>query len=174
MAEERLRTRLEEINHSVKVKILCLYGQMHEDDRAEVFAPLEPGYHHKVIFTTNVAETSITIPGVRYIVDCGLAKVKKFDAVRRISVVDLDLISKVSAEQRAGRAGRTAPGVCFRLYSKKHFDGMTPTNNADIVLSNLAEVVLYMVSVGIENPESFDFIEKPNPGLLMQALKLLR
>uniref|UniRef100_A0A183DH61 Helicase C-terminal domain-containing protein n=1 Tax=Gongylonema pulchrum TaxID=637853 RepID=A0A183DH61_9BILA len=65
----------------------------------------------QVIFTTNVAETSITIPGVRYIVDCGLAKVKKFDAVRRISVVDLDLITKVSAEQRAGRAGRTAPGL---------------------------------------------------------------
>ncbi|VDN43008.1 unnamed protein product, partial [Gongylonema pulchrum] len=91
----------------------------------------------QVIFTTNVAETSITIPGVRYIVDCGLAKVEKFDAVRRISVVDLDLISKVSAEQRAGRAGRTAPGLLYIMrffFQVKEFDAVRRISAVDLDL----------------------------------------
>ncbi|EJD76414.1 ATP-dependent RNA helicase DHX8 [Loa loa] len=174
IAEDRLSKRLTELKHSVKVKIVTLYGKMPVEDRIEIFAPLKSGYHHKVIFATNVGETSITIPGVRYIVDCGLAKVKKFDTTKRKNILELNLISKSAAKQRAGRAGRTAPGICYRLYSEEQYEEMESTNVPDILLTNLAEVVLYLISVGIMNPEEFDFIEKPDSSDLMHSLRLLR
>uniref|UniRef100_A0A158Q7L9 Helicase C-terminal domain-containing protein n=1 Tax=Elaeophora elaphi TaxID=1147741 RepID=A0A158Q7L9_9BILA len=163
-----------ELKHNVKVKIVTLYGYMPLEDRVEVFAPLESGYHHKVIFATNVGETSITIPGVRYIVDCGLAKVKRFDAASRKNVLELALISKSAAKQRAGRAGRTAPGICYRLYSEEQYEQMETTNVPDILVTSLTEVVLYMVAAGITNPAEFDFIEKPDSAILMHSIALLR
>ncbi|VBB31249.1 unnamed protein product [Acanthocheilonema viteae] len=173
IAEERLSRRLTELNHSVKVKIMTLYGNMPVEDQIEVFAPLKSEYHHKVIFATNIGETSITIPGVRYIIDCGLAKVKKFDVARRKNVLELGLISKSAAKQRAGRAGRTAPGVCYRLYSEEQYEEMEPTNVPDILLTNLTEVLLYMIAAGI-TPSEFDFIEKPDSSILMHSMALLR
>ncbi|KAM3727696.1 ATP-dependent RNA helicase DEAH12, chloroplastic [Dirofilaria immitis] len=174
IAEERLAKRLAELKHSVQVKIITLYGNMPLENRAEVFASLEPGYHHKVIFATNIGETSITIPGVRYIVDCGLAKVKKFDAIRRKNVLELSLISKSAAKQRAGRAGRTAPGICYRLYSEEQYEEMESIDVPKILLTDLAEVMLYMIDAGIMNPAEFDFIEKPNSGALLHSQALLR
>ncbi|CAG9537124.1 unnamed protein product [Cercopithifilaria johnstoni] len=174
IAEERLSKRLTELKHSVKVKIVTLYGNMPVEDRVEVFAPLKSPYHHKVIFATNIGETSITIPGVRYIIDCGLAKVKKFDVARRKNVLELGLISKSAATQRAGRAGRTAPGICYRLYSEEQYEEMESTNVPDILLSGLTEVLLYMIAAGIMNPSEFDFIEKPDSGILMHSMELLR
>ncbi|VDK68756.1 unnamed protein product [Litomosoides sigmodontis] len=167
IAEERLSKQLAELNHSVKVKIMTLYGDMPVEDQVEVFGPLESGYHHKVIFATNVGETSITIPGVRYIVDCGLAKVKKFDVTRRRNVLELGLISKSAAKQRAGRAGRTAPGICYRLYSEQQYEAMESTNTPEILVSSLTEVVLYMISAGITDPSQFDFIGKLDPDILI-------
>uniref|UniRef100_A0A915PKQ7 RNA helicase n=1 Tax=Setaria digitata TaxID=48799 RepID=A0A915PKQ7_9BILA len=164
IAEERLSKRLAERKHSVHVKILTLYGNMSVEDRAEVFAPLKPGYHHKVIFATNVGETSITIPGVRHVVDCGLAK----------NVLELGLITKSAAKQRAGRAGRTGPGVCYRLYSEEQYEEMDSTNVPVILFANLTEIVLYMVAAGIMNPLEFDFIEKPDKRILVQSQALLR
>uniref|UniRef100_A0A1I8EV87 Helicase n=1 Tax=Wuchereria bancrofti TaxID=6293 RepID=A0A1I8EV87_WUCBA len=174
IAEERLSERLAEIKHSVNVKIVTLYGKMPIEDQIEVFAPLQPEYHHKVIFTTNVGETSITIPGVRYIVDCGLAKVKKFDAISRKNVLEMGLISKSAAEQRAGRAGRTAPGICYRLYSKEQYEEMESRNVPEILFTNLDEAVLHMIAAGVTDPAEFDFVEKPNSSVLMHSKALLR
>ncbi|MCP9265154.1 ATP-dependent RNA helicase DHX8 [Dirofilaria immitis] len=128
IAEERLAKRLAELKHSVQVKIITLYGNMPLENRAEVFASLEPGYHHKVIFATNIGETSITIPGVRYIVDC-----KKFDAIRRKNVLELSLISKSAAKQRAGRAGRTAPDA--GIMNPAEFDFIEKPNSGALLHS---------------------------------------
>ncbi|OZC09281.1 hypothetical protein X798_03621 [Onchocerca flexuosa] len=179
IAEECLTKRLAELKHNVQVKIMTLYGNMPVEDRVEVFAPLEPEYHHKVIFATNIGETSITVPGVRYIVDCGLAKVKKFDAVRQTNILELGLISKTAAKQRAGRTGRTAPGrknfwICYRLYSEEQYEEMETTNVPEILLTNFAEVVLYLIAAGITDPAEFDFIEKPHSSILMRSQALLR
>nr|CRZ22073.1 Bm6894, isoform b [Brugia malayi] len=174
IAEERLSERLAELKHSVNVKIMTLHGKMPDEDRIEVFAPLQPEYHHKVIFATNVGETSITIPGVRYIVDCGLAKVKKYDTIKRKYVLELSLISKSAAEQRTGRAGRTAPGICYRLYSKEQYEEMESRNVPEILLTNLNEAVLHMIAAGVMDPTEFDFVEKPNSGVLMHSMSLLR
>ncbi|VDN06937.1 unnamed protein product [Thelazia callipaeda] len=174
MAEERLYRELKERKHPVRVKILNLYGHMSTEDRAEVFARLEPEYHHMVIFTTNVGETAITVSGARYVVDCGLAKVKKYNSVRRTNTLEIGLISRSAAMQRAGRVGRTGPGICYRLYSEMLYESMEPAKPSEILQTNLAEVVLYMVATGIENPAGFDFLDKPEEYRLLQAEILLR
>ncbi|VDP13011.1 unnamed protein product, partial [Onchocerca flexuosa] len=147
IAEECLTKRLAELKHNVQVKIMTLYGNMPVEDRVEVFAPLEPEYHHKV---------------------------KKFDAVRQTNILELGLISKTAAKQRAGRTGRTAPGICYRLYSEEQYEEMETTNVPEILLTNFAEVVLYLIAAGITDPAEFDFIEKPHSSILMRSQALLR
>ncbi len=147
-----------------------LHGELppHEQDRA--FAPSET---RKVVVSTNVAETSVTIDGIRHVVDSGLARVARYDAERGISTLLLEEISRASADQRKGRAGRTAPGTCHRLWTESNHLNRPERNTPEIQRSDLAEVVLLLHSLHIRKATTFDWLDKPDPQAVERAEKLL-
>ena len=159
-------TRLNE-----RVALIPLHGDLPPEDQDLAFQsnPLR-----KVIVATNVAETSVTIDGIRHVVDSGLARVARYDAERGISTLFLEEISRASAEQRKGRAGRTAPGTCYRLWTESGHLNRPERNTPEIQRSDLAEVVLLLHSLGIKRAAEFDWLDKPDPQAVDRAEKLLR
>jgi pre-mRNA-splicing factor ATP-dependent RNA helicase DHX15/PRP43 len=127
----------------------------------------------KCIVSTNIAETSLTIDGIVYVIDPGFSKQKVYNPRTKIESLLPSPISQASAKQRAGRAGRTQPGKCFRLYTEKGFESLQPSTYPEILRSNLASVVLTMKKLGIDDLVHFDFISPPAPETLMRALELL-
>src|SRR5204862_7054096 len=123
------------------------------EDQDRAFAASEV---RKVIVATNVAETSVTIDGIRHVVDGGLARVARYDAERGISTLFIEEISRASAEQRKGRAGRTAPGTCYRLWTESGHLNRPERHTPEIQRSDLAEVVLLLHSLGIKRAAEFD------------------
>ncbi len=153
-----------------RVACIPLHGELepHEQDRA--FAP---NALRKVIVATNVAETSITIDGIRHVVDSGVARVARYDAERGIGTLLLEPISRASADQRKGRAGRTAPGTCHRLWTVIGHKDREERNTPEIQRSDLAEVVLLLHSLGIREAATFDWLDKPDPQAVVRAERLL-
>ena len=115
----------------------------------------------KIVVATNIAETSITVPGIRFVVDSGLARIKRFEPHRRVTALPVERISRASADQRAGRCGRTGPGVCIRLYGRDDYENMAPYTPAEILRSNMAGVILTMQTRRLGPIEKFAFIEPP-------------
>lgn len=153
----------------MKAKILPLYAMLPPREQSRVFEAVPEGMR-LIVVATNVAETSITIPGVRYVVDCGRAKKKVLHAETDVSHFRVDWISKASAIQRAGRAGRTLPGHCYRLYSSAHFGQNFPEYEApEIQCVCLEEVVLLMKSMEIQKLQNFPFPSQPDPIALSKA-----
>ncbi|CDF36646.1 Predicted pre-mRNA splicing factor ATP-dependent RNA helicase PRP43 [Chondrus crispus] len=162
------------------VVVLPLYGSLPPDRQQKVFAdPPPPLYHggppgRKVICATNIAETSLTIDGVVYVVDTGFSKQKIYNPRVRVESLLVQEISRASAKQRAGRAGRTRPGKCFRLYTEESFHKhLIETTHPEILRSNLGNVVLQLKTLGIDDLVHFDFMDPPAPETLMRALELL-
>lgn len=138
--------------------------------------PREPGGPpgRKVVVSTNIAETSITIDGIVYVIDPGFSKQKVYNPRIRVESLLVSPISKASSQQRAGRAGRTQPGKCFRLYTEKAFKNeLQPNTYPEILRSNLGSVVLQLKKLGIDDLVHFDFMDPPAPETLMRALELL-
>ncbi|KAF9481047.1 pre-mRNA-splicing factor ATP-dependent RNA helicase PRP43 [Pholiota conissans] len=128
----------------------------------------------KVVVATNIAETSITIDGIVYVVDPGVSKQKVYNPQIRVESLVVSSISKASAQQRAGRAGRLRPGKCFRLYTEREFHReMEEYDHPEILRSNLSTTVLTLLKIGIKDLVTFDFVDPPAPELLLRALKLL-
>merc|ERR1719446_1841468 len=128
----------------------------------------------KVVVATNIAETSITIDGIVYVVDPGFAKQKVYNPRIRVESLLVSPVSKASAAQRAGRAGRTQPGKCFRLYTERAFRAeLTDQTYPEILRSNLGSVVLTLKKLGIDDLVHFDFLDPPAPETLMRALEML-
>ena len=150
--------------------ILPLHGELPpaEQDRA-----VDASERRKVIVATNVAETSITIPGVRVVVDAGLARVARFDPHRGIDTLLVEKISQASAEQRAGRAGRTAPGFCARLWTERDHALRPAAELPEVKRLDLAEVVLTLKAAGINDVAGFPWLEPPDPKALARAESLL-
>lgn len=138
-------------------------------------APRTPGGPpgRKCIISTNIAETSLTINGIVYVIDPGFAKQKVYNPRIRVESLLVSPISRASAQQRAGRAGRTQPGKCFRLYTEKAFKELQPQTYPEILRSNLGSVVLQLKKLGIDDLVHFDFMDPPAPETLMRALELL-
>lgn len=162
------------------VRVYPLYGALPPDVQQQVFdkppPPLYPGGPpgRKVICATNIAETSLTIDGVVYVVDPGLSKQKIYNPRARVESLLIDYISQASAKQRAGRAGRTQEGKCFRLYTKESFEKeLLVTSHPEILRSNLGNVVLQMLKLGVEDLVHFDFMDAPAPESMMRALETL-
>lgn len=151
--------------------ILPLHGKLQPEEQKEVF--MNYGGKQKIVFSTNVAETSLTIPGIKYIIDSGLAKELHFDAKRNMNSLEVRMISKSSAEQRKGRAGRTNSGKCYRLYSKEHFQIMPERTTPEILRIHLSHTVLKLYEFGIVNIMDFDFLERPDKTTLITALETL-
>jgi ATP-dependent helicase HrpB len=127
----------------------------------------------KIVVSTNVAETSLTIDGVTLVIDSGLAKIAKYDPHRGINTLITEKISRASADQRAGRAGRTAPGRCVRLWSERDQLGRRPQDLPEVKRLDLAEVLLTLKAAGVTNLERFGWIEMPDPNSLRRAVELL-
>ena len=150
--------------------VLPLYGALPMDAAERVFDEVDAQKIRKVVFATNVAETSITVPGVRYVVDAGYVKLKGFEPRRAVASLTVVPISKVAAEQRAGRAGRTGPGQCYRLYSKDSFDNMQPETIPEIKRTSMAAVALSLKSLKVKDVLRFDFLDPPDAAQLACAL----
>ncbi len=153
-------------------EIYPLYGRLSKEDQDRVFIPTAEG-KTKVVVATNVAETSLTIDGIRTVIDSGLAKTNYYNQRNFTSSLIPTLISKSSADQRKGRAGRTNSGVCYRLYSEEDYKRRREFNEEEILHSDLAEVILRMCELGIYNPTSFPFITRPKDEALLSAVDTL-
>ncbi len=163
---------LEKCRVHKKLFILPLYGRLSKEEQERIFIPT-PRKKIKVVVATNIAETSVTIDGITTVVDSGLAKTNYYNPKTFMSSLVEGPISKASCNQRKGRAGRTAPGTCYRLYGKKDYDNRPLYTKEEIYRTDLSEVVLQMADLHISDFESFDFISPPGKQGLKSAVKTL-
>lgn len=166
-------TRLYSLPIRDQLYILPLYGRLSKEEQDSVFPPPPEG-KRKVVVATNIAETSITIDGITAVIDSGLAKTNFYNPRTYTSALVEGPISKASANQRKGRAGRTRPGRCYRLYSKRDFENRPLFQEDEIYRTDLSEVVLRMAELGIRDFEEFDFISSPGRGNILGAVETLR
>lgn len=153
------------------VVILPAYGSLPPEEQARIFHEY-PG-RRKIVVATNVAETSITIDGVVYVVDSGFIKQTDFNPASGIGSLEVVEHSKSGCNQRAGRAGRTRPGVCYRMYTQENYERRAEYTKPEILRESLAGVVLAMESIGINNVQGFDFIDPPNASAFREAYDTL-
>lgn len=150
---------------------LPLHGKLSYDDQHRVFLTY-PG-KRKVIFATNVAETSLTIPGVKYVVDSGMVKECMYEPATGMNILKVCRISQSSAKQRAGRAGRTEPGTCYRLYSENDFESMLPHQEPEIRKVHLGVAILKIIALGMKDVKEFDFVDAPSARSIDMAVRNL-
>ena len=151
-------------------EILPLYARLSAADQQRVFAP-HAG--RRIVLSTNVAETSLTVPGIHYVIDSGVARISRYHPRARLQKLGIEPISQASANQRAGRCGRIAPGVCIRLFDEEDFESRPAFTDPEILRSNLASVLLQLDSLKLGRAEEFPFIEPPEPRQLATARKHL-
>lgn len=151
-------------------RVLALHGSMSPDEQDEIFR--EDG-RRKIVVATNVAETSITIPGIGVVVDSGLARIARYDAASGLDRIDVQRISVASADQRAGRAGRDGPGRCIRLWTSAAHIQLAAQEVPEIRRMDLSPVVLQLLEWGVSDPATFDWFERPEPVALVRAFETL-
>lgn len=151
---------------------LPLYAGLSSEQQLYVFEPA-PENTRKVIVSTNIAEASVTIDGIAYVIDCGFVKLRAFNPKTGIETLTATPVSKASATQRAGRAGRTKPGKCYRLYMQAAYVSLPEATVPEIQRSNLAPIILQLKALGIDNVLRFDFLTPPPAELIIRALELL-
>ncbi|KAL7792677.1 P-loop containing nucleoside triphosphate hydrolase protein [Trichoderma afarasin] len=151
---------------------LPLYAGLSTEQQMYVFDKPPEGTR-KVVFSTNIAEASVTIDGIVHVIDCGFVKLRAYNPKTGIETLTTTPISKASASQRAGRAGRTKPGKCYRLYTEDAYQTLPETNPPEIQRSNLASTILQLKALGIDNVVRFDFLSAPPSELMSKALELL-
>ncbi|CAD51161.1 hypothetical protein PFUGPA_05452 [Plasmodium falciparum Palo Alto/Uganda] len=154
------------------MKILQLYSSLPNKKQKVIFEPVPPNTR-KVILSTNIAETSVTIPNIKYVIDSGKVKIKYFDVNRGSNVLRVTQISKDSAIQRSGRAGREAPGQVYRIYTKEEYENMNPFLIPEIFRSDLTQIYLELKAMNINNPLEFNFPENPRKELFVHSAKML-
>ena len=159
------------INKSYKLEILPLYARLAPEDQKKVFHEYQG--KRKIVIATNIAETSITIDGIKHVIDPGIAKINFYNPRTFTSFLESKPISKASCNQRKGRAGRTAPGIVYRLYSKKDFENREDYTKEEIYRTDLSEVVLRMADLAIYDYTDFDFISPPKRGAIFSAIETL-
>ncbi|MBO4509335.1 MAG: ATP-dependent RNA helicase [Spirochaetaceae bacterium] len=164
--------RLSHATFSRKIHLVPLYGRLAKEEQERVFDPAPFG-RRKVIISTNIAETSVTIPGITTVIDSGLAKMNFYNPRTYTSSLTETTISKASCNQRKGRAGRTGPGICYRLYPKKDYDTRPIYTTEEIYRTDLSEVVMRMSELGITDFEQFHFISPPPREGMRSAVETL-
>ena len=154
-----------------EAEIIPLFGLLSAADQQRVFAPLN---RRKIVVATNIAETSLTIPGIRYVIDSGLARISHYNPRTRTKRLPVEPISQSSANQRKGRSGRVQDGVCIRLYSEEDFNERPQYTQPEIQRANLAEVILRMRAYRLGDIETFPFVNPPPPSAIEGGYKLLQ
>ncbi|ANF83125.1 ATP-dependent RNA helicase HrpA [Acinetobacter sp. NCu2D-2] len=152
-------------------EVLPLYARLALAEQQKIFNPSGGG--RRIIIATNVAETALTVPNIRYVIDSGFARISRYNYRSRVQRLPIEAISQAAANQRKGRCGRIAPGVCIRLYSEEDFLSRPEFTEPEIKRTNLASVILQMQSLGLGTLEEFDFIEPPDHRLVNDGRKLL-
>lgn len=150
--------------------ILPLFSRLQSSEQRKIFQSVNK---RKVIIATNIAETSITVPGIHFVIDSGQARIPAYNVRARTTSLRVRRISKASCTQRAGRAGRTAPGTCIRLYSEEDYLSRAEFTRPEIQRSNLAEVILQMISLGLGDPRQFPFLDPPLPRAVNEGFRIL-
>jgi ATP-dependent helicase HrpA len=153
-----------------RMEIVPLYARLSQRDQQRVF---HPGPRRRVVLATNVAETSITVPNIGYVIDPGLARISRYSYRSKLQRLPVEPISRASADQRKGRCGRVAPGVCYRLYDEADYLGRPEYTDPEIKRTNLASVVLSMEAFGLGDVARFPFLDPPDPGAVRDARRLL-
>ena len=163
--EREIREAAEELrkHHPPGTEILPLYARLSAAEQQQV---LKPHGKRRIVLATNVAETSLTVPGIRYVVDTGLARMSRYSARTKVQRLPIEPISRASADQRKGRCGRVAEGVCIRLYSQEDFERRPLFTEPEILRTNLAAVILQMKWARLGDIETFPFVERPDPRLI--------
>jgi ATP-dependent helicase HrpA len=151
-------------------EILPLYARLSNAEQQRVF---QPHRGRRVVLATNVAETSITVPGIHYVVDTGLARISRFSQRLKVQRLPIEPVSQASANQRAGRCGRVAEGVCIRLYDEDDLDARPEYTDPEILRTNLASVILQMAAIGLGEVESFPFLDPPDRRAINDGVRLL-
>ncbi|MGZ3184950.1 MAG: ATP-dependent RNA helicase HrpA, partial [Telluria sp.] len=158
-------------HHPPHVEILPLFARLSVEEQDRVFRTTNA---RRIVLATNVAETSLTVPGIRYVVDAGLARVKRYSYRNKVEQLQIEPVAQSAANQRAGRCGRVADGVCIRLYEEDDFLKRPKFTDPEILRSSLAAVILRMKSLHLTDVESFPFIEPPQPRAIADGYQLLQ
>jgi len=164
-AAEVLRKR-----HPPHTEILPLFARLSAEEQGRIF---EPHAGRRIVLATNVAETSLTVPGIHYVVDTGLARIKRYSYRNKVEQLRVENVSQASAKQRAGRCGRVASGVCIRLYAEEEFNSRPAFTDPEVLRSSLANVILRMKSLGLGTVEEFPFIDPPASKAIQDGYALL-
>ena len=158
------------MSQSANFTILPLFGRLRASDQGRVFRQTR---RPKIVVATNIAETSVTVPGIRYVIDTGLARVSTYNVRARTTSMPVSAVSRASCDQRKGRCGRVGPGTCIRLYSQEDFSQRPEFTLPEIKRSNLAEVILRMIDLNLGDPASFPFIDPPAARAIKDGYALL-
>ncbi|HSE00438.1 MAG TPA: ATP-dependent RNA helicase HrpA, partial [Burkholderiales bacterium] len=157
-------------HHPGRVEILPLYARLSFEEQQRVF---HTGGARRIVLATNVAETSLTVPGIRYVVDTGLVRVNRYSFRNKVEQLQVEPVSQASANQRAGRCGRVAAGVCIRLYTEEDYRARPAYTDPEILRSSLAGVILRMKALGLPDVERFPFLDPPAPRMVADGYQLL-
>ncbi|MGO4534343.1 ATP-dependent RNA helicase HrpA [Leifsonia sp. 2MCAF36] len=155
-------------------EVLPLYGRLSAAEQDRVFQPSTmAGVRRRVVLATNVAETSLTVPGIKYVVDAGTARISRYSTRAKVQRLPIEAISQASANQRSGRSGRTSDGIAIRLYSEEDFEKRPEFTEPEILRTNLAAVILQMISLGLGDIAAFPFLTPPDSRGIKDGLDLL-
>ncbi|KAK4382590.1 Pre-splicing factor ATP-dependent RNA helicase DEAH10 [Sesamum angolense] len=171
--ERLVQERLPKLPESKrKLLVIPIFASLPSEKQMKVFMPAPVGFR-KVILATNIAETSVTIPGIKYVIDPGMVKVRTYDASTGIEPLIIVKTSKAQALQRSGRAGREGPGKCYRLYPENEFYKLKDSTTPEIKRCNLSNVILQLKALGIDDIVGFNFIEEPDRMAIIKSMELL-
>jgi ATP-dependent helicase HrpA len=170
--EREIRDTAEALRHLKNTEVLPLYARLPTAEQQRVFQPSQSA--RRIVLATNVAETSLTVPGIRYVVDPGTARISRYSRRTKVQRLPIEPISQASAAQRAGRSGRTAPGVCIRLYSEEDFESRPRYTDPEILRTNLAAVILQMAALNLGDIETFPFLDPPDRRSIRDGVALLQ
>ena len=171
--EREIRDTADALKGRPKTDVLPLYGRLSAAEQHRVFEPSKSSQLRRVVLATNVAETSLTVPGIRYVIDPGTARISRYSLRTKVQRLPIEAISQASANQRKGRCGRVADGICIRLYSLEDFESRPEFTDPEIQRTNLASVILQMAAARLGDVRKFPFVDPPDPRAITDGVRLL-
>jgi len=171
--EREIRDTADSLKGRPQLDVIPLYSRLSAAEQHRVFEPPRSSLTRRVVLATNVAETSLTVPGIRYVIDPGTARISRYSLRTKVQRLPIEAISQASANQRKGRCGRVAEGVCIRLYSEEDFESRPEFTDPEIQRTNLASVILQMAAARLGDVRDFPFVDPPDPRAIADGKKLL-
>jgi ATP-dependent helicase HrpA len=168
--EREIRDTADALAEQAGLEVLPLYGRLSAAEQHRVF---EPHQRQRVVLATNVAETSLTVPGIRYVIDPGTARISRYSHRTKVQRLPIEPISRASADQRKGRCGRTSDGICIRLYSEEDFGSRPEFTDPEILRTSLASVILQAAALDLGEVADFPFVDPPDPRNIADGVRLL-